>query len=960
VVLVDLTPPLVSFSAPAADASVAGAIDVRGTAWSPDDFAEYRLFVGTGDAPTEWKPLRRSAVPVAAGTLGEWLALSDGPYVLALEAEDTNGNEARVTRRVVVDTVPPEPPVLLAVAKEPPPADWLVPSWQPSPSADVIGILVYRNGRLANSTAVVIGDRRGYLVPGTLYEDKGLPDGDHCYTVVAMDAAGNESALSNEKCGSLDNRAPAALIVSPPNWTRFELPVRVIAETPDLDVASIRFERRAWGASDWVAFGDVRSVPPWETTLDPRPPGGPEMAFGDHELRAVATDRAGNTDPNPATNVVTYGDTTASAAPAGLAASVDGSTVELTWAPVDAPDLASYSLYRDGEWLAGGLTETRYVDAGLAPATYVYTVTAVDSENNESGPSAPAEAVVYVLRLEEPAWPVVSTTQAAVSGDGSRAQTTVTVLRNGAVAAEVPGTGGVFRFDALPLVPDGNVLQARGEDASGNRSVPSNEIVLISNAPPSPVTGLGAQLDGATVSLQWAPVTDPDLVGYVVRRDGERLTGAVPQSEAAGFESTPWSVDAPAAFDGDPASTWRPAPPGTGTWTVLFPAPLLVEQVRLRFGRPSADSPGIASDYTLLARWQGRDLPVVRVLGNTELLTEHRLPAPFLTAALSVRLDSPGSLAEVTVERLDVVPAGTESFLDEEVPDGRHDYAVAAIDRYGAEGAAGTVEAPVGDVDPPGPPTGLEATPIVRDVQLTWDPNPEPDVTGYVVLRDATRIGTSPAPSYLDPGLPNGTYRYAVIAVDAAGHESGESDPADATIDVQPVPPGAPVILEPTDAAHPIVLDVTRTDVGGQAETGSVVSLEVDGQPRGTALAGPGFLVAKRLTWELLGDAVARRPVGRMEQRGRHLRAGPRHRGHPARASRGHVGRRARLLAGQRHPRPEPGTGRPQVHVPARGASSRRRVARSPRHRFGRRGRVVSGWDTARGRSTTARSILRD
>ena len=165
-VLVDLTPPLVSFSFPAADARVAGALDVRGTAHSADDFGEFRLFVGAGESPVAWTLLRRSSVPVAGGKLGEWLALVDGPHVLALEAEDTNGNEARVTRRVVVDTLPPEPPVLVAVAKEQAPADWLVPSWQPSPSEDVVGTLVYRNGRLANSTSIVIGDKTGFLVPG--------------------------------------------------------------------------------------------------------------------------------------------------------------------------------------------------------------------------------------------------------------------------------------------------------------------------------------------------------------------------------------------------------------------------------------------------------------------------------------------------------------------------------------------------------------------------------------------------------------------------------------------------------------------------------------------------------------------------------------------------------------------------------------------------------------------------
>jgi subtilase family serine protease/Tol biopolymer transport system component/flagellar hook assembly protein FlgD/fibronectin type 3 domain-containing protein len=844
VVLVDLTPPLVSFSFPAADASVAGAVDVRGTAWSADDFAEYRLLVGAGDAPALWTLLRRSSVPVAGGTLGEWLALEDGPHVLALEAADTNGNEARVTRRVVVDTLPPAPPVLVEVARPGTPADRLVPRWDPSPSADVAGYLVYRNGRLANAVGVVLGDLHGYLVPGPNHVDDGLPDGKHCYHVVAMDGAGNESVPSNEICQSLDNRPPAAVVVQPPERTRFGHPVQVVAYTPDLDVMRVRFELSPAGAGQWREFAvrewtPDRPIPPWEAMLDP---DVLHLVPGDYDLRAVATDLASQTDPAPAAIKVTYGDTTPPPAPTGLVAQVDGADVSLAWTPVDVPDLASYRLYRDGQRIAQGLTEPQHVDPGRAPETYEYAVTAVDADGNESAPSAPAEAIVYAVSLEQPVWPIVSTPFASVKGDGSRPQTTVTVLRDGAGIAEGAATGGAFRIDGVPLVPDGNVLQARGEDAAGNRSISSNEIVLISNTPPAAVTGLEAQVDGTSVSLRWSPVADADVVGYVVRRDGNRLTGTVPQSEIATIGATSDYWGASSAFDGNPATSWMPEAPGTGTWTVVFPAPVLVEQVRLRFAQPEGSNPGIPASYTLLARFEDRDLPVVRVRGNTKLTAEHRLPAPFLTYVLSVALDSPGGLAEVAVDRLDVVPAGSETFLDGGVPEARHAYAVAAIDRYGAEGAAGTVEAAVGDVNPPSRPTGLVATPIVRDVHLTWNKNPEPDVTHYVVLRDASRIGTSPSPSYVDPGRPNGTWRYAVIAVDAAGQESGESDPADATIDLQPVPPAAPVILEPTDAAHPITLDASRTDVAGRADAGSFVALEVDGQPRGAAPAAPGFL----------------------------------------------------------------------------------------------------------------------
>lgn len=861
-VVVDLTPPLVSFAAPAADGFVSGAVEVRGTAWSADDFAEYRLLVGAGEAPVAWTLLRRSSVGVAAGPLGDWLALSDGPYQLALEAEDLSGNQARVTRRVVVDTEPPQPPVLIEVSKPASPVDSLVPSWQPSPSADVVGTLVYRNGRLANASGIAIGDRRSFAVPGTTYEDEGLPDGDHCYRVVAIDGAGNESLPSNEICQALDNRAPRAIIVNPPAGTRFGFPVRVIAETPDLDVASVHFERRAVGSSPWIPFGQ-REAAPWETTLDPDPPGGPTLDPGPYELRAVATDRTHHTDPDPGRITVVYGDTTPPPAPPGLTAVVDGHDVTLAWEATTEPDFASYRVYRDGERIAEGLVAPTVLDPGRPLGDYRYQVTAVDRDDNESEPSAPAEAIVYELELEQVVWPVVTGGAGSASGSGARPGTTVAILRDATAIAEEPTSDASFRVEGIPLAPEGNLLVARGSDAAGNHSVPSNEVVLISNAAPSAVADLEAETTGNDVSLAWSPVSDADVVGYVVRRDGERLTPAAEQVEAASVVAGSRWWRASAARDGNLATAWTAVAGESGAWTITFPHPVLVESVKLRFGSEEDLVPPIPAAYSLLAAWQGRQLPVVRVRGNARLAVEHRWPAPFLTTGVTVVLESPGGLAEVDVLRLDVRPTGSESFLDESVRDGRHTYEVAAIDRYGALGAAATVEAAVGDVEPPSAPTGLVAVPFVRDVHLTWNANPEPDVTAYVVLRDGERIATTSVPAHVDPGLRNGSYEYTVLAVDAAGHESEPSSPAAAVIDVQPVPPPAPVIVEPTDAAHPITLAATRTDVAGRALAGSTVSLEVGGVLRATAAASAGF---RRLADVELGSGsdVALSPDGRL------------------------------------------------------------------------------------------------
>ena len=103
------------------------------------------------------------------------------------------------------------------------------------------------------------------------------------------------------------------------------------------------------------------------------------------------------------------------------------------------------------------------------------------------------------------------------------------------------------------------------------------------------------------------------------------------------------------------------------------------------------------------------------------------------------------------------------------------------------------------DVFPPAVPQGLAAVAIAADpasgtpasIDLSWQPNAEPDLAGYEVYRreDQTpwqRIsGDQPVigPAFHDAHvLPGHTYRYGVSAVDNGGHESGRSADASETV----------------------------------------------------------------------------------------------------------------------------------------------------------------------------------
>ena len=918
-VQVDLTPPVVALLQPAEGARVSGSVEVRGTAFSLDDFAGFRLLVGEGSAPTVWTEVQASTVPVSAGVLGTWTPLQPGPHVLALEAEDQFGNQARVAVSVLVDHTPPAAPVLLSVLNVPA-SDALTSTWQPSGDPEVIGYLVYRNSRLANAPAVVIGDLRPYLVPGPSYEDGALPDGAHCYQVLAMDEAGNLSPPSNEVCRSLDNRPPHATLVEPPDGTRFEFPIRLVAATPDLDVTSVRFEVTREAPVSWTPIGSD-SQPPYEATLDPQ-----TLMPGSYQVRAVATEIGGEQDPMPSPITLIYGDATAPAPPAGLAAAMDGHQVTLAWSPGTEPDLAGYHVYRDGERLTPVPQPLATHSETLPLGSYEYAVTAIDADGNESTPSS-VDVRVYRLTLD-PVVPPVTGGPVTLTGRGGHGIGTVEIVRAGTTIAQAPMTpAGHFAIAGVGLVPGPNLFAARERLGPEQASAASEEVLAISNDAPGAITGLAANVSGLGVNLTWNAGSEPDSFGYHVRRDGQDLTLLAPVTAASRIWASSSLDDLPPdwAFDGDPETAWLPAEM-PAYWTIVLVEPTLVARVDLHFRGPNG--PVQAPAHRIEVEWEGRLVPLLDANASGQTAVSHTFAQPFATTRVQVTLQHGNyiGLAEVSILGLAVVPAATPVFA-ETLPDGVHVYEVSAVDRYGARSPSSSLEVAVGDVDAPPVPTGLQASVSASDVALTWQPVSAPDLAGYVVLRDGTSIASPTAPAYTDVGRPNGMYSYSVRSRDAVGNQSAGSASATATVSVGLLPapvlaaatppqgcvaltwahPGAvafevqrstvsggpyasvaltgdvreavdcdvvpgtayfvvvravdavgnvsapsnevqaipvaprPVLLRPTDAAHPITVRASEASVGGRAWSGAVVAVTVNGELRGVGDAGSAY-----------------------------------------------------------------------------------------------------------------------
>ncbi len=115
------------------------------------------------------------------------------------------------------------------------------------------------------------------------------------------------------------------------------------------------------------------------------------------------------------------------------------------------------------------------------------------------------------------------------------------------------------------------------------------------------------------------------------------------------------------------------------------------------------------------------------------------------------------------------------------------------LELAGALSAAVHVEAT--DVFPPAVPVGLGAVASIENggasIDLSWQPNTEADLAGYIVYRREAdgnwqRISPQPlvvAPAFHDAQVqPGHNYHYAVSAVDQGEHESARSAPADETV----------------------------------------------------------------------------------------------------------------------------------------------------------------------------------
>ncbi|MBI3272463.1 MAG: Ig-like domain-containing protein, partial [Planctomycetes bacterium] len=517
---------------------------------------------------------------------------------------------------------------------------------------------------------------------------------------------------------------------------------------------------------------------------------GTEYAFAVSQL-----DLAGREGPRLVEATATPADHEAPGLALDVVAAGVNFGIAISWRKGPEDDVPGFRLYAratpEGEWTLRNptalLTQTAYLDSGVAPGvTRAFRVSQVDAAGNEGPLSAVVEATALDLPPPAPGRP-------SVAAGNRRA--------------------------VLQLAPIAGV-----EDVVGHRvyrtSQPGSAGVLVSGV--APIAGSTWTDEGLTNGVEYGwTTTAVDALGQegpgsaeaaatprYPSPTGMRVTAVAPERVALAWNPL-------VELDVDRYSVER-APAGGGAWVILTPTgvtePSFVDE-----GVP----PGEYS-YAVIAIATGGDesLRSDPVRAWPEVVPPPVLdPGTGASGADNTPLLSGGALAGARVRIFEVDFECALATADEH---GRFSVEVGAVRADGVH-AFRAVQTPAGlgrstsalsaevAVTVDTTPAGVRVQAKQGLISVTWARNPA-SALKYHVYRgdqnsaDVVRVTSAPVTGtvFRDAGLPAGTYRYRVSAVNVAGGESAPSEEVQAVLDLTP-----PSLLSvtPADGAPDVGVD---------------------------------------------------------------------------------------------------------------------------------------------------------
>ncbi len=763
----------------------------------------------------------------------------DGVYTITAGASDAAGNTSPASGPVVV-TIDSAAPAALSITGF-------------SADSGVAGDRITNDNTLAvtgtaeaGSTVTVLfnGANQGTTTAaanGTwTFDATSKPDGVYSITATASDRAGNTSPASGPLVVTIDSTAPAA-----PSITGFSADSGVAGDRITNDNTLTVTGTAEAGSTVTVFFnaanqGTTTAAANGTWTLD-----ATSKPDGVYTITATAGDTAGNISAASAPLVVTI-DSTAPAAPTITGFTTDSAVVgdritndtTLIATGTAEPGMVvtiAFNVTSQGTTTADEGGNWSFAAAAKPDGVYSITATGADVAGNVSPASS---LLVVTIDSTAPAAPTITgfTTDTGVVGDRTTADNTLTVTGTAEAGSTVTvlfnatnqGTttaaaNGTWTFNATSK-PDGvYTITATASDAAGNSSPASNPLVVTVDTSATTMPTITSVSDDTGTSGDKI-TRDSSLTIEGTAEAGSTVTiffnGASQGTTTAGASGT-WTFRAPERPDGayvitanfkDAAGNTSPtAEPCTITIDTVAPAPPVIT--------------GFAIDSGSLGDRVTND--------TTPTITGTAEPSSTVSVLFG------GTPEDTTTTNAN----GQWTYTTTPKPDGVQTITAKATDAAGNTSGASAPLAITIDTTPPAAPTitgfsndtGTAGDRITSDNTVTVNGIADPGSTVAVFL-DGTAQGTTTALNgawtFAAAQKPDGMYAITATATDAAANASPASGPLTVTIDTL-----APPIPFATVNAGPVRQ--------GAAEPGSMVTAYVNGEPRGTAVAGPdgGFSI---------------------------------------------------------------------------------------------------------------------
>jgi Tol biopolymer transport system component/flagellar hook assembly protein FlgD/fibronectin type 3 domain-containing protein len=795
---VDGTPPIAVIDSPKPGDPIGNIVEVRGTA---DDlhFQSYVLEVGQGWSPDDWSLIASGQNPVRGDVLGRWNIFGfEGPWALRLTATDEVGNKATATigidlgtRQSIVKSFTVAPRIFSP--NNDGKLDTTRIDYGVTEPCDLGVEILDSNNEVKRTYAIINFPEGSGFSTWDGKDEVGRFVSDGLYRVrLRVSPKSNSSIVQTEYLTLVvDTQPPVIVLTEPPNNSYLigDATLRGTISDPNLLEYSIGYFRDG----EWIlidegnqnrenhAFALLKDLPEGDYILVAR-----ARDLGENRLDRYWSFTLDRTPPQVSLQAPREGEYYGSGRDV---VSVNASVVEkhlesykLRYGPGENPaqwfDLSTGdtllefpSLFR---WKVGK-------EDGVADGVYTLSLLARDKGGllgedrvhiwvDNTAPVAEIATPIDGASLRGPL-AIIGTAYdqnlerySLEISEGSCAVASKWVVMK---TSKLSIRGGqLFSWAILP--EDGTYcLRLAAIDKVGNRSE-AKANVKVDTHPPAKVVLSGTIENRTDANLTWTPASDPDLAGYHVYKEGQKLTESplttssyldrnlkegshrytVTAVDRAGNESSPSNVvtlivdlTAPEAKIRSPDDRARVSGlvdiKGTAHSSDDF------KQYRVYIGQGE-----IPSIWSLI-----RTSPVPLSYGS---LTQWDTIG-LMDGTYSIKLEAEDLRGNVNEDRVSVIVDNT----------------------------------------PPHKPTLVSTIATGQEVRLKWKANTDSDLAGYLLFRNEQIVNASNLVlgdlkpyllseiAYTDSPVPDGRHRYFVVAMDQVGNLSEGSNPMEVEIETR-------------------------------------------------------------------------------------------------------------------------------------------------------------------------------